>query len=143
MGWKCELCGAHLLYEFSYSRHLRNVHHVRDDKVKVVKTLGGGTEVEKRKEPEPSTSKEPSPSPKRRRTQRRGYKEVDSMEPVDLPEGEDEITEGVRNVMKKRWSMIKTGHRLNNKLQDIYNYRMRECNVTHLLLVTYFEERYF
>ncbi len=29
--------------------------------------------------------------------------------------------------------MIKTGHRLNNKLQDIFNDRMRDCNVTLLL----------
>ncbi len=68
-----------------------------DEQVQLMKGGGGS---EKRREPEPSTSEQPSASPERRR--RRGYKEVDPVEPVDLPEGEDEIAEGERRDKKKQ-----------------------------------------
>ncbi len=58
---------------------------------------------------------------------------MDPAEPVDLPEGEDDLNEELRKLIKQYWSMIKTGHRLKHKLQDIYNYRMREGNLQHMV----------
>ena len=58
---------------------------------------------------------------------------MDPAEPVDLPEGEDDLNEELRKMIKQYWSMIKTGHRLKHKLQDIYNYRMREGNLQHMV----------
>ncbi len=121
---KCPYCGRSFAWKGNFNRHVREIHGAQ--KRMGCESMTGGA---KRKESEPSKGDDHSTQRKR---QRRGYQEVDPLEPVDLPEGEDDLTQGVRDVIKKHWSMIKTGHRLKQKLQDIYNYRMKECNVSHL-----------
>ena len=84
----------------------------------------------------PSTSRDeqaegPSPMAKRSRTE---CKDMDPSQPRPemLPQGDDELTEAVRDVFAEHWSSIRTHHRTGQQVQDMYNFRIEDLNMNQL-----------
>ena len=49
-----------------------------------------------------------------------------------LPQGDDELTETVRDVYAEHWSSIRTYHHTGQRVQDLYNFRIQDLNMNQL-----------
>ena len=49
-----------------------------------------------------------------------------------LPPGQDDLDVNVRDVYIEHWSAIRTHHRINQRVQDMYNFRIQNLNMNHL-----------
>ena len=60
--------------------------------------------------------------------------DVDRIQPRPemLPQGDDELTEAVRDVYVEHWSSIRTHHRTHHQVQDMYNFRIQDLNMNQL-----------
>ena len=79
---------------------------------------------------QPSTSRD-SPSQKRQRSEK---VELDPIqpEPAMLPQGDDELNEGLREEYRDHWSAIRTTHRTRQRVQDVYNFRLEGLDLRAL-----------
>ncbi len=79
---------------------------------------------------QPSTSRD-SPSQKRPRSER---VELDPIQPelAMLPQGDDELNEGLRAEYRDHWSAIRTAHRTGQRVQDVYNFRLEGLDLRTL-----------
>ena len=88
-------------------------------------------------EARPSTSRDESvasgysPVAKRARSE---CVEVDPLQPRPemLPQGDDELTAEVQQVYADHWSSIRTHRRTNQRVQDMYNFRIQDLNMNQL-----------
>ena len=46
--------------------------------------------------------------------------------------GEDELSGDIRQVYEEHWSSVHTHHHTNQRIQDVYNYRLPDVNSTLL-----------
>ena len=60
--------------------------------------------------------------------------DVDPLQPRPemLPQGDDELTEAVRDVYAEHWSSIRTYHHTGQQVQDMYNFRIEDLNMNQL-----------
>ncbi len=109
--YECEQCGQEYYKKGALELHQRNVHY-----------------EERQREPQPSTSRTEPPLAKRPRPER---VEVDPILPTDdlLPQGEDELDASLREEYRNNWSAIRTAHRTQQKVQDVYNFRLEDIDV--------------
>ena len=60
--------------------------------------------------------------------------DVDPLQPRPemLPQGDDELTETVRDVYAEHWYSIRTYHHTGQRVQDLYNFRIQDLNMNQL-----------
>ena len=89
-------------------------------------------------EPRPSTSRNEATAAKGGPSvSKRARSEPYDMDPLQprpemLPQGDDELTEAVRDVYAEHWSSIRTHHRTHHQVQDMYNFRIQDLNMNQL-----------
>ena len=69
---------------------------------------------------------------KRTRTEQQQQEDPLRPEPAMLPLGEDELSTSIRQVYQEHWSAIRTHHRIGQRVQDVYNYRIEDLNMHSL-----------
>ena len=59
---------------------------------------------------------------------------VDPLEPEEamIPGDGDELSAAMREVYQEHWSSIRTHHRTGQRVQDVYNFRIRDLNLHSL-----------
>ena len=63
------------------------------------------------------------------------HQQIDPLQPEPdmLPSGDDDLSVSVRNVYQEHWSAIQTHYRVNQCIQDVYYYRIRDININSLM----------
>ena len=62
------------------------------------------------------------------------HQQVDPLQPQPdmLPSGEDDLSADLREIYQDHWASIRTHHRTSQRIQDVYNYRLPDVNITLL-----------
>ena len=120
----CMECGQEFERALQLQTHQRNIH-----------PRPSTTSSRKRPQATASISGEESATHVQNKRLRGNHEEVDPIQPEAnlLPQGEDDLSLDLREVYQHHWSSIRTHHRTGQCIQDVYNYRLQDVNVNHLV----------
>ena len=99
--------------------------------------LGPSGIKRKRLTPSPSTSEDTGARSTKRLKQLRSepvHHTVDPLEPEEamIPGNGDELSAAMREVYQEHWSSIRTHHHTGQRVEDVYNFRIRDLNLHSL-----------